>query len=89
MNREMLKVAAVSGVVSLAVSFGMWHAVPVTQAAQARSAETRLGVTAPGNAVAGEPRLSRTERTGDSSPIREAYSDGGYQDWVEHQAAKP
>jgi hypothetical protein len=89
MNRDMLKVAAVSGVVSLAVSFGMWHAVPVTQAAQARTAETRLGVTAPGNAVAREPRQSHTERAGDSSSIREAYSDGGYQDWIEHQVAMP
>jgi len=90
MNREMLKVAAVSGVVSLAVSFGVLHTVSLTHAAQTQTAEAQLAPEAPAKHVADEPhRLTPRRSDGDSSAIREAYSDGGYQDWMEHQVAMP
>ena len=89
MNREILKAAAVSGVVSLAVSFGMLHTVAVTHAAQTRTAEAQLAAE-PSAKVADEPRrLMPRPSDSDSSSIREAHSDGGYQDWIEHQVAMP
>jgi len=90
MNREILKAAAVSGVVSLAISFAMVHTVPVTHAAQTPTAEAQLAPGAPAKQVADEPRrLIPRQSEGDSSQIREAYSDGGYQDWIVEQRAMP
>ena len=90
MDREILKAAAVSGVVSLAISFGMLHTVSVTHAAQTRTAEAQLAPEAPAKQLIDQPRRLMPRRSdGDPSPIREAYSDGGYQDWIEQQVAMP
>jgi hypothetical protein len=91
MNPESLKGFAVSAVVSAAVSFGMLHAIVAPQA-HARTAESQLLAAAPRGdapdaAVAARP--APREQSGDSSAMREAYSDGGYWDWMEQQHAMP
>jgi hypothetical protein len=69
-------------VVSAAVSFGMLHlaAAPLTRAS---AADSPLLASAP---AAPSPARSDTPVAQDNS-IREAYSDGGYQDWIQQQSA--
>lgn len=83
MNAEMLKAIFASGAVSAAVAFGVVHAaMPKEEAPRA--------VAQPASAQpAAAPRQSAAISSAESSSIREAYSDGGYQDWIEHQKAMP
>lgn len=87
MNAETLKVVLVSGAVSAAVSFGVVHAASVAPGAQAPRAEAHA--TAPAQPAASTRRPARADATAESSSIREAHSDGGYQYWIEHQKAMP
>ena len=75
MFRDTMKMVAVSGVVSLAVSFGMLRANPATQAARA---DEPLSVPA-----AAPARQSTTEAYDDSNSVVDVYSDGGYMYWLE------
>jgi hypothetical protein len=74
MIRDTLKAVAVSGVVSMAVSFGMWHVAPATQA---RASEAQVSAQSPSQPVAEQARSSV------SVSIDEVYSDGGYTYWLE------
>ena len=76
MFRDTMKMVAVSGVVSLAVSFGMLHANSATQAARASEAELSIPAAAPA-------RQSTPEAYDDSTSVVEVYSDGGYTYWFE------
>lgn len=83
MNPETFRGVAVSALVSAAVSFGMLHlAAP---AAHARSADNPL---VPAAEAPRAPRARLASEAG-SSEIHEAYSDGGYWDWMEKQHAMP
>ena len=73
MFRDTIKAVAVSAVVSLAVSFGMLHTAPATQAAQAGSSEVQVSAA----------RADRMDADFGSSAIVEVYSDGGYTYWQE------
>ena len=83
MNPETLKGFAVSAVVSTAVSFGMLH-LAVAPQAHASAADGPL--TASASATAPSPARRDTPAAQDDS-IHEAYSDGGYQDWIQQQRA--
>jgi negative regulator of sigma E activity len=80
MFRDTMKMVAVSGVVSLAVSFGMLHANPATQAAQASEAQSVP--------AAAQTRQSANEAYDDSNSVVEVYSDGGYTYWLEHAGSQ-
>jgi hypothetical protein len=84
MNRETVKGFAVSAVVSAAVSFGMLHLAAAPQA-RASAADNPLVTSAP---AAPSPARSDTPAAEDDS-IHEAYSDGGYRDWLEQGHAMP
>jgi len=80
MNAETLKGILVSGAVSAAVAFGVVQA-SVTPKAQPPVAEAQKATAA--------PRPPQEGAAADTSSIREAHSDGGHQDWMEHQKAMP
>ena len=87
MNTEMLKAMFASGAVSAAVAFGVVHAAMPKEAAPRVVAQ--LAAARPAAPAAAAPRQSAAISAAESSSIREAYSDGGYQDWLEHQKAMP
>ena len=82
MNPDTLKGFAVSAVVSAAVSFGMLH-LAVAPQARASAPDSPLLALAP---AASRPASRDTPSAQDDS-IHEAYSDGGYQDWIRQQNA--
>lgn len=82
MSPETLKGFAVSAVVSAAVSFGMLH-LAVAPQARASAPDSPLVASAP---AAPSPARRDTPPAQDDS-IHEAYSDGGYQDWIQQQRA--
>jgi len=84
MNPETFRGVVVSALVSAAVSFGTLHAT--APAAHARSTDSPL-VAAPEAPSA--PRTLPPASQDDLSDIHEAYSDGGYWDWMEKQHAMP
>ena len=87
MNAEMLKGMFISGAVSAAVALGAVHAAMPTEAAP--HANTKLATAPQAAPAAAAPYRPAVLSGSESSSIREAYSDGGYQDWIEHQKAMP
>lgn len=87
MNAEMLKAMFASGAVSAAVTFGVVHAAIPKEAAP--RAVAQVAAAQPAAPATAAPRQPAAISTAESSSIREAYSDGGYQDWLEQQKAMP
>ena len=72
MVKETLKMVAVSGVVSLAVSLGVLHSIPATQA---RTSDAHVGALAPSKIATEQARPSAAGAFGGSTSVRDVYSD--------------